>query len=452
MSEQVLQYARASRFSAVGTSSTLELVTAGGTQQHDAPFFFDGFVDHADAVAAALLIVGRVARTRFYVPPTMIAAALRAADPVVTSTPDGIRFESFSPCAGVYARLDLDVASVDASVVASGVTNVDFNPEMRALLASVVSGEPMRLTVGTGDVTIATLDSTVTEKKVPLPERWLRSFAEAQVVSRSCASALSLNSAEARRFVAGLPRSTATKSVMWVTAAGRGVRLASSPGATSVGLAGAERLRVIEPILRFATGVRVYAPDAVTAAASFWQADLPMGRLVVGFSPEKSRGFSGEGQLLDDLVASTDDDDVDAVLAHLSFESRLDPGELASSLGLSAQRVATALARLASQGHLGFDLHSKSYFYRPLPYESGLLEQLHPRIAGARALLESGSVDWGEDATATVTSKGIAYRVRLSTPQRPTETCTCAWYGKYRGDRGACKHVLAAKLARADAE
>jgi len=450
MSEQVLQYARASSFSTIGTSSTLELVTAGGTQEHDAPFFFDGFVDHADIVAAALLIVGRVARTRFYVPPTMIAAALRAADPVVTSTPEGLRFESFSPCAGVYARLDLDVAFVDTSVVASGVTNVDFNPEMRALLASVVGGEPMRLTVGTGDVTIATLDNAVTEKRVPLPERWLRSFAEAQVVSRGCESSLVLSPQDARRFVSALPRSTSTKSVMWVSVAGRGVRLASSAVAGSVGLAGAERLRVIEPVLRFATRVRAYAQH--TSASSFWQVDLPMGRLVIGLSPEKSRGFSGEGQLLDVLVdARTDDDDVDAVLAHLNFQHRLDPAALADSLGFSAQRISAALATLASQGQLGFDLHTGSYFYRPLPYESGLLERLHPRIAGARVLLTTGSVIWGEDATATVISKGVSYRVRLSTPQRLTETCTCAWYGKYRGDRGACKHVLAAKLTRVDA-
>jgi len=451
MSDQVLSYAGASRLSTIGATSTLELTSAGGVQRYSAPFFFDGFVDNAEIVAAALLIVGRVARTRFYVPPSMVAAALRAADPVVTSTPDGLRFESFSPCAGVYARLDLDAESVDTSVVALGVTNVDFNPQMRALLASVVGGEPMRLTVGNGDLTIATLDTTVTEKKVPLPERWLRSFAEAQVVARGCSRSLTLDASEARRFVSGLPRSTSTKNVMWATEAGRGLRLASSPSAASVALAGAERLRVIEPIMRFANGVRAYGGNPASTA-SFWQVNLPMGRLVIGLSPEKSRGFSGEGQLLDDLVDANNDDDVEVVLAQLDFESRLDSQSFGRAVGLPAHRLSTALATLASQGQVGYDLHTASYFYRPLPYESELLEQLHPRIAGARALVEAGSVVWGEDATATVTSKGVSYRVRLSTPDRLTATCTCAWYGKHRGDRGACKHVLAAKLARADEE
>jgi len=31
----------------------------------------------------------------------------------------------------------------------------------------------------------------------------------------------------------------------------------------------------------------------------------------------------------------------------------------------------------------------------------------------------------------------------------PDDTCTCPWWGKHRGTRGPCKHVLAARLAAA---
>ncbi len=70
--------------SAPGRSSML-LATSGGHAWQRAsahPYFFDGFVEHADIVAAALLVVARVARTRFYTPPGMLAAILRSADPV----------------------------------------------------------------------------------------------------------------------------------------------------------------------------------------------------------------------------------------------------------------------------------------------------------------------------------------------------------------------------------
>ena len=84
----------------------LALATSGGSTPEGAaahPYFFSGFMEHPDVIAASLLVVARVARTRYYTPPGMVAAILRAADPVVTSTSEGLRFESFSACCGVYA-------------------------------------------------------------------------------------------------------------------------------------------------------------------------------------------------------------------------------------------------------------------------------------------------------------------------------------------------------------
>ena len=82
-------------------SCALSLATSGGSTPEGAashPYFFSGFLERADVYATALLVVARVARTRFYVPPSSLAGALRAADPVVTSTAEGLRFESFSAC------------------------------------------------------------------------------------------------------------------------------------------------------------------------------------------------------------------------------------------------------------------------------------------------------------------------------------------------------------------
>ena len=115
----------------------LALATSGGSTPEGAaahPYFFSGFMEHPDVIAASLLVVARVARTRYYTPPGMVAAILRAADPVVTSTSEGLRFESFSACCGVYARLDVDSSALDATHSAVGVTNVDVNPPLRTAL------------------------------------------------------------------------------------------------------------------------------------------------------------------------------------------------------------------------------------------------------------------------------------------------------------------------------
>ena len=91
----------------------LALATSGGsTPEGEAacPYFFSGFMERPDVVAAGLLAVARVARTRFYVPPGMVVAPgggltrIGMLDPVVTNTAEGLRFESFSVCCGVYAQ------------------------------------------------------------------------------------------------------------------------------------------------------------------------------------------------------------------------------------------------------------------------------------------------------------------------------------------------------------
>ena len=63
-------------------SRALSLATSGGSTLEGAashPYFFSGFLERADVYATALLVVARVARTRFYVPPSSLTGALRAA-------------------------------------------------------------------------------------------------------------------------------------------------------------------------------------------------------------------------------------------------------------------------------------------------------------------------------------------------------------------------------------
>jgi hypothetical protein len=77
----------------------LRLQTCGGAAPH--PRFFTGFVTAAEPVAVGLLAVAEVARTRYHQP-----IDTRSLDPVVTGSPGHLRFESFSGCCGVYARID----------------------------------------------------------------------------------------------------------------------------------------------------------------------------------------------------------------------------------------------------------------------------------------------------------------------------------------------------------
>jgi hypothetical protein len=428
----------------------LLLATSGGVTSVGAaahPVFFDGFLGHPEQTAAGLLAVAKVARTRYYTPPGMVAAILRAADPVVTSNGDRLRFESFSACCGVYARLDVLSGALEGPALDTGTTNVDFNPPMRDALARVGGLDPLHLNVGE-DVVVTTMDGAVTERKVPLPERWLKGFAEVQLAAASTHPAFEVSAAEARRFIRGLPPSSSRRP-LWVVPAGRGLRLTSRPSDDGVSLSGTDRLKPLEPLLRFARSLRAYAaPHDANGTTGVWELVLDDARLVVTLSPDLSRGFSGEGGVLWDLADDQASDDADLVSALLAFEPTIDPARLATEGGLSVERVTRALGQLGASGRVGYDAAESAYFHRELPYDPARLMAMHPRLRDARALVEAGAVRF-DGETAFVRSGDAEHVVRRA-PEG--DRCTCPWYAKHKASRGPCKHLLAVDMVRRGSE
>ena len=222
-SAQMYGYVRAS---SLGANGLLDLQTSGGVTTAGPaahPRFFSGFLGEAEPAAAALLAVANVAQARYWRPNL---AALR--DPVVTCNGDRLRFESFSGCCGVYARLDVLDEGMDGVALDRGTTNVDVNNPLRLALARVRGGDPLKLEVGPEGLEATTFDGTVVERKVPLPPRWLRGFAEVQAVTSGYDLRVSLTAADAARFLRSLP--SAPRGVQWVVPAGRSLRLAAQPG------------------------------------------------------------------------------------------------------------------------------------------------------------------------------------------------------------------------------
>ncbi|SDH19548.1 SWIM zinc finger family protein [Agrococcus jejuensis] len=444
--EQAYAYAAPSVLDRVDDGARLALATSGGATIDGAsahPQCLRAVAGHPDVVAAGLLVVARVARTRYHVPPGTLARILREADPVVTVAADVVRFESFSACGSVAARLDVDVDALDVEHLVPGATNVDVNPPLRTALAGVRADEPLRIEVGDDGVRVRTRDDDVVEERVPLPDRWLRGFGEAQAASSAMRPTLRLDAPAARRFVRGLPKGE--RAVTWATATPRGVRLATVPTAGATCLAGPERLRTLEPLLGAALALEAHgAPVDATSGpqASAWVLSLPGARLTLTLSAEQHRGFSGEGSLLHAVAGATADDDADLVAALLAYDATIDVARLAADAALPRDRVDAALAVLASSGVVGFDVHRSAYFHRPLPLVPDVLAAMHPRLVAARALVADGGVAVGDDGVVRVTSGGQPYQVRLGTPDR----CTCPWFARHRNARGPCKHVLAVRM------
>jgi SWIM zinc finger len=223
--------------------------------------------------------------------------------------------------------------------------------------------------------------------------------------------------------------------------------LTSRPDVAAVCLAGPERLRLLEKLLSFARMLRVYGPMPERergAEPSVWELELDGARVVFTLSPELFRGFSGEGGVLADLAAA-DEAVVEEVADELHGEPVIDVSAVAEATGSPRTAVQTALGALGAAGRVGYDLRHSAYFHRELPYDRGVLDKMHPRLLGARELVEQGAVRLEDDRTAVVRSGDADYLVRTDDG---VTRCTCAWFAKHRGERGPCKHVLAVEYAR----
>ncbi|WP_128976184.1 SWIM zinc finger family protein [Streptomyces roseicoloratus] len=444
-SVQALAYARPSALEPVGSGRLLGLETAGGLTPLGAeanPRFFSGFLTSPQIAARGLLAVADVAAARYH--QRMRPGSL---DPVVTGNGDRLRFESFSGCGGVYARLDVLSAGLDGAETGHGTTNVDVNNPLREALSRLTGDDPLHLRVGPEELAVTTLDGPVVEKKVPLPDRWLRGFAEAQVSSAGFDLRAELSGAEAVRFLRSLPRSPArARGPLWGVRSGRTLRPTTRPVPGAVCLAGPDRLVALERVLRHATALRVYGPVPDGAAApSAWEVELPGMRLTLTLSPDPARGFSGEGGVLEALATEEAAQDAELVSVLLAWEPRIDLADLAEQSGLTVDRVRAALTRLGTAGRVGYDVAEAAYFHRELPYDADRAERHNPRLVAARTLLTERAVTLAGDL-ASVVSGERRYQVRESADGRLS--CTCPWWAEYRGRRGPCKHALAVRMAR----
>jgi hypothetical protein len=417
--------------------SQLALETALGAGPEgliEHPRFFDGFLARPEVVAAGLLAVADVAATRYF---DLAAVRARFLDPVVTASGDRLRFESFSACNGVYARLDLLADGIDSGEIAFGTTNVDINQPLRSALAGLGASSLVHLGVGADSLRVSTPEESHQERKVEMPDRWIRGFGETPVIAARMEQRAELLAGAIGAFVASLPRGAPGPSY-YVVLSPVGLRQSARQVPGAVHLAGTARLSAAARVARFARKLKVYGDDA---GASAWSFELPGAVLTLQLSPEPYRGFSGEGGLLTSLTTAHADQAA-RILEHLAWEPLVDHAALADSTGLTPAAIISGLSFLAASGKIGFDLAENDWFHRELPFDANRAELQNPRLVAAKALAAAGHVH----------VDGTGWRVHVEDHDHwvrtgpAGQTCTCLWWTKHQNHRGPCKHILAVAI------
>lgn len=318
---------------------------------------------------------------------------------------------------------------------------------MRAALAQVRDSAGLALSVGQDEVSLRTGVREVIERKVALPTRWVRGMLEVQAYQASMSRRFEVDAVVAQRFMRGLPKSTTSRTPLWVARGPTGLLSTTQSIAGGVRVADARRLRILQPLLPHAKSLSVYADEGDQASA--WVLDFGAARFTLALSAESWRGFSGEGQALRALLRHDDQGGLAfaRIRSQLHWQASLDAAQMAVDQALPLDVVSDTLRVLGSCGLVGFDVFEGRYFHRVLPLDLSLVEDMHPRLSDARALIAQGAVTLitAEPLKATVSSGGVLHQVREVDGEL---TCTCPWFAKHRGLRGPCKHVLAAEAVR----
>lgn len=446
--EHAYRYAGPSTLTSTGSSSSSvsSLHLASELTPGQPRAFFVGRLRQPRLAADLLTAVALVVGSRFYVPPN--AKARQFTDPLVTAGASVLRFEGFSACASTWVRVDFDPASYDGDIVGHGTTNVDFNPPMRQALARVKDSDTFELAIGSTNVTLHATrgeeDTTVVEKKVPLPVRWLRSLVEVQSHLAAVTPKATVSGTAALRFLRSLPRTTTKRTPLWVVAGPAGLRLSTTAEPGAVRFADVQRLRVLEPLAVRATSLTLYGDDA--GQCSVWVLAYPGATLTLALTAEVWRGFSGEGQALRALLRTDTDAVIARVRAALSWQHLVDVEAIARDLAVDAGLVTDCLRVLGTSGLVGYDVVAGRYFHRVLPFSMEDAVDFNPRLVDARALVDAGAVQLdAAGAGATVQSGDVSYGVRVVDDE---PRCSCPWFAKHQGERGPCKHVLAFEIQR----
>ncbi len=412
--------------------------------------FFFGEVLDPFRLSRCLLVLSNTVQSSFSLSPFELALQK---DPIVTVGNSTLRFEGFSHCAGVYVRTDVRAGGFRGDIVASGTTNVDFNPAMISALGGVTRSDDLNMSIGKDEVQVKTGDKDVTERKVPLPNKWIKGLTAVQHYLSGSRERHTLNKVQALQLFRSIPKGT-VKNDYYIIKRGNRYQFSPVKSTDAVVVGGLHRLQLLAPLLPLLDTLKIYS-HTDNQSVTF---QLYFDAIVLSFTLSRDawRGFSGEGALLETLLEDVPNDLIERVNNTCEANHSFSKFSLSLNSDASWDNVDHLTAQLSAMGLLGYEVEDGQYFYRQLPFKLSRILSLNPRLKGVEKLLADNKVriiDKSDNRVeAQVEGSGVTHTVILddSPHAKQDARCTCTWFSQNQGERGACKHILAVKKMVAD--
>ncbi len=409
-------------------------------------------------------------------------------DPVITVHPDEVLLEVFSKDEGSYAKLGVRREALDLhDEPTCGTTNIDFSDRLVRGLDQMRSDRPTHLSIGREGVRLATTGgSDVLEKRIPVPDSWLRGFLQVQSAStlprtRFAIAPMDLyNTLRHLRLHAdrkGRRRGLRIELVPgerprlvlepWETVIEASGSVYRGPDARVVRIWGRRRLLLLRRFLPFVEEVEVHLLGS--GLPSFWVLRGEHYHLTLGLTGFTAADWSRalNFDLLLPRPTRTTSGALERIVEALGRSWSGTAGDLAQATGLDWDELIEALQLGCQLGRLVYDLASEVYRLRPLADKLPDPDRLAYRSASERRahdlLARPGAVRIESERGLARSSLELIGRVEVREDRRdyrPQMTlledgrvggaeCTCPTFRSQGLKAGPCPHLVALRLIHA---
>jgi hypothetical protein len=397
-------------------------------------------------------------------------------DPVITIHPDELFFECFSQDESTYGKLGCNYnVFKQLDDYKCGTTNVDYSSSLYEEFQKIRDYKETELKVDPSGFTVQTThEEQYKEKKIDLPESWVRGFLQVSSAMTLPTIQFDLHPMDIYNICLLLRRfkeKRGPRSLRYVLEPGHPVKVILEPWGTEIICArsiypgptkqevrtwGRRRLLILERLIPVAKKFTVHLLG--TGLPSFYIADLGDMNFTLGLSGWTANDWSHAGNF--DLLAPRLEVD-DAIKAKVFTAIQQDwfgtAQQFAQKLNLETAQVSGALSAYTQAGRVIYDLNRNVYRLRelsrePLPFDK--LRFDNPREEMAAELLKSREItfnsqelaDGSTQLSGTVKASRKTYNMQMlidADEKIKSANCDCSYYIENKLYKGPCEHMLA---------
>ncbi|MGF1728515.1 hypothetical protein [Photobacterium kasasachensis] len=400
-------------------------------------------------------------------------------DPVITVHPDQVFFECFSEDESSYGKLSCQYDVFEnISEQAYGTTNIDYSAGLYNEFQKIRDYRTTFLKIDPEGFNVQTSGHEVfDEKKIDLPESWVRGFLQVSSAMTLPMVKLRLQPMDIHNLCLHLKcnkERVGPRSMRFELIPGQPIRVVMEPwneiirfdrsiyqGETerSIRVWGRRRLLILERLLPIANSFDVFLMG--DGLPSFYTANMDTMSFTLGLSGWSANDWSQAGNF--DLLApreSVDQSTCQQVLSALEenhYESAL---SLSTRLSLDISTVKSALALYSQSGQVLYDMELDVYRLRHLYNEPISIDDIrfdNEREKKAANFVQADLVSVnnvetnknGTQMSGEIIDNGHEHQVILSIDQDQrliAGECQCHFWHQNKLRQGPCEHMLALRL------